>query len=71
MITALAPICFALTVEVDVVEAELLERLVELDLDELGLVRGVPELGRDEELLALHYRGDHLLQRAADLGADR
>ena len=57
----------ALTVEVDVVELELLERLVELLLDELRLVRRVPELGGDEDLLALRYGGDDLLQPAPDL----
>ena len=59
------------TVKVDIVELELLQRLIELLFHKFGLVRCVPELGGDEELLALHYRGDHLLQRAADLGADR
>ena len=61
----------ALTVEVDVVELELLERLVELLLDELRLVRRVPELGGDEDLLALRYGGDDLLQRRTDLGNSR
>ena len=55
------------TVKVDVVELELLERLVELLLYELGLVRCVPELGGDEELLALHDGWDDLLQCASDL----
>ena len=55
------------TVKVDVVELELLERLVELLLDELGLVRRVPELGGDEELLALHDGWDDLLQCTPDL----
>ena len=55
------------TVKVDVVELELLERLVELLLDKLGLVRRVPELGGDEELLTLHDGWDDLLQCAPDL----
>ena len=55
------------TVKVDVVELELLERLVELLLDEFGLVRCVPELGGDEELFALHDGWDDLLQCASDL----
>ena len=55
------------TVKVDVVELELLERPVELLLNEFGLVRRVPELGGDEELLALHDGWDDLLQCASDL----
>ena len=55
------------TIKVDVVELELLERLVEFLLNEFGLVRRVPELGGDEELLALHDGWDDLLQCAPDL----
>ena len=55
------------TVKVDVVELELLERLVEFLLNEFGLVRRVPELGGDEELLALYDGWDDLLQCASDL----
>ena len=57
----------ARTVKVDVVKLELLERFVELLLDQLGLVRRVPKLGGDEELLALHDGWDDLLQCASDL----
>ena len=55
------------TVKVDVVELELLKRLVELLLDELGLVRRVPELGGDEEFLALHDGRNDLLQCTPNL----
>ena len=55
------------TVEIDVVELKLLERLVELLLNELGLVRRVPELGGDEEFFTLHDGWDDLLQCAPDL----
>lgn len=54
-------------VEVEVVEAELGERVVEGSLDEGGLVGIVPELGCDEELVALDDGGDDLLERGADL----
>ena len=59
------------TVEVDVVELELLERLIELLLDPLGLVARVPQLRGHEDLLALRYARDHLLQRAPDLPSRR
>lgn len=55
-----------LTVEIEVVDAELGESQVEVFLDELGVVRVVPELGGDEELLALYDGGDDLLERRAD-----
>ena len=55
------------TVKVDVIELELLECLVELLLDQLGLVRRVPELGGDEEFFTLHDGWDDLLQCAPDL----
>lgn len=55
------------TIEVKVLELELLKRLVELLLDFLRAVRRVPQLRCDEELLALHDGRDHLLQRATDL----
>ena len=55
------------TIKVDVVELELLERLVELLLNELGLVRRVPELGGDEEFFTLHDGWDDLLQCTPDL----
>lgn len=54
-------------VEVEIVDAKLCEGLVELLLDELGLVGRVPQLGGDEELLTLDDGGDDLLERAADL----
>ncbi len=55
-----------LTVEIEVVDAELGERQVEVFLDELGVVGVVPELGGDEELLAFDDGGDDLLERRAD-----
>lgn len=55
------------TVEIEVLELELLERLVELLLDFLRAVRRVPQLRRDKELLALHDGRNDLLQRATDL----
>lgn len=55
-----------LTVEIEVVDAELGESQVEVFLDELGVVRVVPELGGDEEFLALYDGGDDFLERRAD-----
>lgn len=56
-----------LTVQIEVGCAELLQRLVELSLDLIGLVRAVPDLARDEQILSLHNCGDHFLERAPDL----
>ena len=56
-----------LTVQIEVGCAELLESLVELSLDLIGLVRAVPDLARDEQILSLHNCGDHFLERAPDL----
>lgn len=39
-------------VQVEVVGAELLQRRVKVGLDVLGAVRVVPQLGRDEDVLA-------------------
>lgn len=56
-----------LTVEVKVVEAELLKGQVELLLSLAGLMRRVPKLGRDEKLFALDDAWDDFLQRTTDL----
>lgn len=56
-----------LTVEVEIISSDLLKRLVESFLNLCSLVRVVPELGGDEELLALDDGRDDLLQGAADL----
>jgi hypothetical protein len=55
-------------VQVEVLDAELLARGVVGLLDEVRLVRIVPQLRREEELLALDDRGDDLLEALADLG---
>lgn len=55
------------TVEIEVLETELLEGLVELSLDAVRLVRGVPELGGDEELLAGDDGRDDFLECTPDL----
>jgi len=50
-------------IEVEVVDAPVGELLADDGLDALTIVEGVPELGDDEELLALH---DTLLDGAGD-----
>ena len=57
------------TVEIEVVQPEFLERAVERGFDFFRLVAVVPELGRDEEFLALHDLGNDLLERCTDLFA--
>ena len=55
------------TVEIKIVETKLLKGLVELSLDEVRLVRRVPELGGDEELLAGDDGGDDFFECPTDL----
>lgn len=55
------------TVEIKVAETELLKGLVEGSLDEMRLVRGVPELGGDEELFTGDDGRDDFLEGTADL----
>ena len=55
------------TIEVKVIETQLLESLVELSLDSVGLVRGVPELGCDEELFTGDDGRDDFLEGTTDL----
>ena len=55
------------TVEIKVLETELLEGLIELSLDEVRLVRRVPELGGDEEFLAGDDGRDDFLECTTDL----
>jgi hypothetical protein len=55
---------------VKVLEAELLEAVVESGLDDLGVVLRVPKLGGDEDILTLQTGdlGERLLESFADLG---
>jgi hypothetical protein len=43
-------VIYVLTIKIEVRQAELVESLVELSFNKLGLMRRVPELGGDEEL---------------------
>lgn len=54
-------------VEVQVVEAKLLECVVVSRLDLLRFVRRVPQLRRDEKVLPLDDRGNDRLEGLADL----
>jgi hypothetical protein len=55
-------------VKVNVLELQLLQDLLQLDLDELPLVEGIPEFARDEEVLALdNSLGDFRVDGLADL----
>lgn len=55
-------------VEVEVVGVELLEGVVEVGLDELGAVRVAPELGDEEELLAVDGSATDSLGDLCDYG---
>lgn len=55
------------TIEIKVVETKLLEGLVEGSLDEVRLVRGIPEFGGDEKVLAGDDRRDNFFECATDL----
>ena len=55
------------TIEIKVAKTELLEGLVECRLDEVGLMRRVPELGSDEELLAGDDGRDDFFECPTDL----
>ena len=54
------------TIEIKIAKAELPESLIELNFDEMGLVRGVPEFGGDKELLAGDNGRDDFLECPAD-----
>ena len=52
---------------IDVVQLQILQRGFQVGLHMLGPVIGVPQLGLDEEILALHHAlGKQLLQGLAD-----
>lgn len=57
----------AQTVKIKIIDAKLGESLIELLLYLVGLMSVVPELGGDEELLALDNRRNDFLQSTADL----
>jgi hypothetical protein len=54
-------------VKVKVVEAKLSQAVVESAWDILGAVLGVPQLGCDEDVLALQTTVESLLERLCDL----
>lgn len=55
------------TVEIKVLETELFKSLVELSLDEMRLVRTIPELGCNEELFTGDDGRDDFLEGTTDL----
>lgn len=55
------------TVEIKVLDTELSKGLVEGGLDEMRLMRGIPELGGDEELLTGDDGRDDFLEGTTDL----
>lgn len=57
----------AQTVKIKIIDAKLGESLIKLLLYLVGLMSVVPELGGDEELLALDNRRNDFLQSTADL----
>lgn len=70
MMPVLAPERVPLTIEIQIIESELLERLIELFLDKLWGVVVVPELGGDEELITLHDGRNDLLEGSTNLRND-
>lgn len=56
-----------LTIEINIINTQLLESLVKLLLDISSAVVVVPELGGDEEIFTLHDRGNKLLESLSDL----
>jgi hypothetical protein len=54
------------TVEIQILQTKERERLVELFLNQLWLMRCIPEFGGDEKFLALDDRRDNFLQSGTD-----
>lgn len=55
------------TIEIKIIDTELLERLVEFRLRHRRLMGRVPQFGGHEELLPFHDGGNNFFERGADL----